>query len=125
MLRASPSPVAFAPYASRSPYETWVAPRRHAASFGDVTDEVLDALAEPLPAALAALRRVLGGPAHNLVLQGVPSGEEATEYFLWRLQVVPRLAVARRSGTRDRACSQSGPARAGRRGAAGRARGRW
>ena len=45
--------VAFAPFASRSPFEVWVVPRRHAADFGDATDADSRSTAE-------ALRQVLG-----------------------------------------------------------------
>src|SRR5437867_3101520 len=30
----------FAPYAARTPFETWIMPRRHAASFGDLDPSI-------------------------------------------------------------------------------------
>ena len=46
--------VAFAPYASRSPFEVWIVPRRHEADFGRATAADVAATAE-------ALRQVLAG----------------------------------------------------------------
>ena len=45
--------VAFTPYASRSPFETWIVPRAHEADFGRSTAEDIRSIAE-------ALRQVLG-----------------------------------------------------------------
>lgn len=84
--------VAFQPYASTSPFETWILPRAHQASFGDATDEALDALAPLLRAVLAGLRRELDDPDYNYVINSAPPGEEAHEYFIWHLRIVPRLA---------------------------------
>ena len=46
--------VAFAPYASRSPFELWVVPRHHAADFGTATDAQLVSAAETLQRVAAA-----------------------------------------------------------------------
>jgi len=40
--------VAFHPFASRRPFETWILPKKHQASFGSVTDERLGNLAHIL-----------------------------------------------------------------------------
>jgi len=37
--------VALHPFASRRPFETWIAPKHHAACFGHVTDEAITDLA--------------------------------------------------------------------------------
>ena len=49
------SSVAFAPYASRSPFELWVVPRHHAADFGTATDAQLVSAAETLQSVLKLL----------------------------------------------------------------------
>ena len=41
--------VAFAPYASRSPFEVWIVPRRHAADFGGATDMDIASTASRTP----------------------------------------------------------------------------
>ncbi len=77
--------VLLAPYASRTPYELQLVPRRHTGSFVD---------AEPLEAALLLdgllrLKRVLGSsPPLNMWLRTAPRG---AAHYHWRIDVVPRL----------------------------------
>ena len=83
--------VAFQPFASASPFETWIMSRFHQPSFGDVGDAALDELAHVLPAVLGGLRRVLDDPDYNYVIYSAPPGDEDREYFAWHLRIVPRL----------------------------------
>lgn len=83
--------VAFQPFASASPFETWIMPRFHQPSFGDVADAALDEFAHVLRAVLRGLRRALDDPDYNYVIYGAPPGDEDREYFVWHLRVLPRL----------------------------------
>lgn len=85
--------VAFTPYASRVPYETWLVPRPHRASFADVDDAVLAETAALLRRVLDALRSLLGDAPYNYMIISAPTGEEGSEYFLWHLQLLPRLTA--------------------------------
>src|SRR5919206_543554 len=60
--------VAFAPFASRSPFELWIVPRRHDADFGRASARDVAATAEALRQVLAGLAAVLDGPPYNLIL---------------------------------------------------------
>lgn len=82
--------VAFAPYASRSPFELWVVPRRHEADFGRASDADLTSAAETLRKVLALLD-VLDGPAYNLVLHTAPLRERVDETYHWHWEIHPRL----------------------------------
>ena len=93
VVLASPELVAFQPFASAAAHETWIMPRFHQASFGDASDQMLDALAGALRAVLGGLSELLGDPDYNYVVHSAPVGEERTEYFLWHVQVLPRLSV--------------------------------
>jgi UDPglucose--hexose-1-phosphate uridylyltransferase len=84
------SSVAFAPYASRSPFELWVVPRHHAADFGTATDAQLVSAAETLQSVLKLLG-TLDGPAYNLVLHTAPLKERVDETFHWHWEIHPRL----------------------------------
>ncbi|QUW85455.1 DUF4921 family protein (plasmid) [Streptomyces mirabilis] len=84
--------IALAPYAPRTPYEVWLVPRRHQASFADAPDETLEHTAALLRRVLAALRDLLGDIPYNYALISAPNGEETTTYFAWHLQIAPRLA---------------------------------
>lgn len=85
--------VAFQPFAPSTAYETWIMPRFHQPSFGDASSDVLDELAGVLRRVLGALRTALADPAYNLVVHSVPAGEEHLRYFVWYVQVTPRLGT--------------------------------
>jgi len=82
--------VCFAPYASRSPFELWVVPRRHDADFGSATDAQLVSAADTLQSVLRLLAS-LGGPAYNLVLHSAPLRERVEETYHWHWEIHPRL----------------------------------
>ena len=83
--------VAFAPYASRSPFEIWVVPRRHEADFGRIGDRDLAATAEALRQVLARLASSLDGPPYNLVLHTAPLREQVDATYHWHWEIHPRL----------------------------------
>ncbi|WP_338675330.1 hypothetical protein V1460_21905 [Streptomyces sp. SCSIO 30461] len=68
-------------------------PRRHQASFADAPDEIIEETAAVLRRPLVALRGLLGDVPYNYALISAPNGEEATAYFAWHLQLVPRLSA--------------------------------
>jgi UDPglucose--hexose-1-phosphate uridylyltransferase len=82
--------VAFAPFASRSPFEVWIVPRHHAADFGRATDADIASTAEALRQVLARLAR-LDGPPHNLVLHTAPLREKVDATYHWHWEIHPRL----------------------------------
>jgi UDPglucose--hexose-1-phosphate uridylyltransferase len=82
--------IAFAPYASRSPFELWVVPRDHQADFGRASDADLEGTAETLQKVLGLLD-VLDGPPYNLVLHTAPLRERVDETYHWHWEVHPRL----------------------------------
>ncbi len=82
--------VAFAPYASRSPFELWVVPREHQADFGLASDAGLTSAAETLQKVLRLLD-TLDGPAYNLVLHTSPLHQRVDETYHWHWEIHPRL----------------------------------
>ena len=82
--------VAFAPFASRSPFEIWVVPRHHEADFGRATDVQLTSAAETLQKVLRLLDTI-GGPAYNLVLHTAPLKERVDDTYHWHWEIHPRL----------------------------------
>ena len=93
IIAEGPRFVAFQPFASASPFETWIMPRIHQPSFGDTDDDALDDLAGMLRAVLSGLSIALGDPDYNYVVQSAPTSDEHAEYYVWHLRIVPRLAT--------------------------------
>ena len=83
--------VAFAPYASRSPFEVWIIPRRHEADFGRATQPDVEATAEALRQVLGRLSTSLDGPPYNLVLHTAPLREQVDATYHWHWEIHPRL----------------------------------
>jgi galactose-1-phosphate uridylyltransferase len=85
------STVAFAPFASRSPFEVWIVPRSHEADFGRSSDRDVAATAEALRQVLAALATTLDGPPYNMVLHTAPLREQVDATYHWHWEIHPRL----------------------------------
>jgi diadenosine tetraphosphate (Ap4A) HIT family hydrolase len=83
--------VAFAPWASRSPFEVWIVPREHQADFGQAADAAVRATAQALRQVLGGLAASLDGPPYNLILHTAPLRERVDATFHWHWEVHPRL----------------------------------
>jgi len=81
------------PYASRVPYETWIIPKRHYASFGLLPATHLAELAMVLKDTLLCLYRGLDNPAFNLMVDTSITEDEDNPYYHWHIRIVPRLAT--------------------------------
>jgi UDPglucose--hexose-1-phosphate uridylyltransferase len=86
--------VAFAPFASRVPYETWIVPLSPAPTFDLADPATLPALAETLRELLLRLHYALGDSAYNLTFFGAPRRHADEPDFVWHIEVLPRLAIA-------------------------------
>jgi UDPglucose--hexose-1-phosphate uridylyltransferase len=91
IVAESPSFVVFSPFASRAPFETWIAPARHRASFGDIEAAELLDFAGVLGETLRRLRAVLGQFDYNYIIHSAPCGEEHRDDYCWHIQIIPRL----------------------------------
>ena len=85
--------VAFHPFASRSPFETWIAPLKHRSSFGRITDEEAADFAHVLRIVLKKLYVGLGNPDFNYVIHTAPLTDEDKHYYLWHMQILPKLTT--------------------------------
>ncbi|MDQ3879670.1 MAG: hypothetical protein M3295_01100 [Chloroflexota bacterium] len=82
----------FAPAASRSPFELWIVPSRHAADFTDASDDDVESVAAALQRTLRAFD-ALSDPPYNLFLHTSPAGERIDDTFHWHWELHPRLRV--------------------------------
>ena len=81
------------PYASRAPWETWIIPKRHCASFGLFPYEHLAELARVLKDTLLCLYRGLDNPAFNYVVNTAITEDENNPYYHWHIRIVPRISL--------------------------------
>ena len=81
--------VALAPYAAKTPFETWVVPRQHESAFSAISANGLPALAEMLQTVVGVLGAALDHPPYNFVVHTLPHpGDDA---FHWHVEFLPRL----------------------------------
>jgi UDPglucose--hexose-1-phosphate uridylyltransferase len=83
--------VALELYASPSPFCTNIYPRRHMASFGDISAGETNDLARMLRSLLAKLYHGLADPDFNYTIRSAPAESVGVRYFHWYLSVIPRL----------------------------------
>ena len=92
MVLATADFVAFCPFASRFPFETWILPRRHASHYEDTGDACLESLAVVARQVLGCIERASEYPAYNLILRTAPFDISQLEHYHWRIEILPRLA---------------------------------
>jgi UDPglucose--hexose-1-phosphate uridylyltransferase len=91
IVLASTHFVALEPFASSSPFATYVYPRRHMASFGDIRPEEISDLAYVLRMVLAKLYHGLDNPDFNYTIRTAPHENRGVIYYHWYLSIIPRL----------------------------------
>lgn len=79
------------PYASRSPFETVVLPKRHQADFGLLDPGEVMGLAEALHEALFRLHRALNNPPYNFIVHTLPYKEGSKHAYHWHIEIIPQL----------------------------------
>ena len=85
-----PDMLALAPFASRSPFETWILPRRHAVRFEDASLEECRRLAQMLGDVLRRLDRALEQPPYSLVIHTAPVADDH-DFYHWHVEILPRV----------------------------------
>jgi UDPglucose--hexose-1-phosphate uridylyltransferase len=91
LIIETPHVVAFAPFAARVPFETWLLPRRHAAAFEHATAEELHDTACLLRAVLRKLDRAVADPPYDLLLHSAPFRSSDSPSYHWHIEIAPAL----------------------------------
>lgn len=84
--------VAFAPFASCSPFEVWIVPRIHSAQFYCIKQELITDLAVMLRDILWRLKKVLTDPPFNFIINTAPIQRDLeSEFYHWHVEIMPKL----------------------------------
>ena len=89
VVSANEAFVAVTPYASKTPFETWILPRAHESAFATVAANRLPLLTELLQTLMRALNDALEDPPTNMILHTRPRPGDAA--YHWHLELLPRL----------------------------------
>jgi UDPglucose--hexose-1-phosphate uridylyltransferase len=93
--------VVLAPFASRFPFELFIAPKNHHSSFAEISDEMLHRLALTLKEVLLRVKKCLKDPPYNFLIHTIPNVKAARKHsqdwatieldFHWHIEFIPRL----------------------------------
>jgi UDPglucose--hexose-1-phosphate uridylyltransferase len=83
--------LAMTPFVSRFPFETWIMPTDHQASFEAISDESIRALARAIKATFIKLKKALKDPCYNLMVHSLPVYGKEFESFHWHIEIIPHL----------------------------------
>ncbi|MDH7578772.1 MAG: galactose-1-phosphate uridylyltransferase [Bacillota bacterium] len=85
--------IAYCPFASRFPFETWILPKEHQASFSALNDFLLNQLSLIVKETMQKIVSSLNHPPYNLMLHTAPFGYREAPYYHWHLEIFPRLTT--------------------------------
>jgi UDPglucose--hexose-1-phosphate uridylyltransferase len=101
IVREFPNYVTLAPYASSSPFELRLFPKKHSHDFAFLDDAELGEVAVAMKDMLARLKAVLKDPPYNFILHTAPPPHERVGKpgywgslpwdYHWHIELVPRL----------------------------------
>jgi UDPglucose--hexose-1-phosphate uridylyltransferase len=83
--------VALAPFASRTPFETWILPKKHFSSYPNLKEEFFPDLARLFSETLRRLDQALNRSPYNFMLHTLPLREPHSESYHWHFEIVPKL----------------------------------
>ncbi len=84
--------LAFAPFAAWCPFECWIVPKRHEASFGNLSDGQILALADVMRQTLGRLYQALKNPPYNYIIHTAPYDTKVGHFYHWHIEIIPRLS---------------------------------
>jgi UDPglucose--hexose-1-phosphate uridylyltransferase len=80
-----------APYASRSPFETWIIPKVHNSHAENMAHAEIHDLAPVLRTLLRRMNSTLENPPYNMILHSAPMQDQPMPHYHWHLEIIPRM----------------------------------
>lgn len=84
--------LAICPYASVSPFEVWILPKKHQPSYESAKMEWIQMLSTILSDILKRLANGLADPPFNFILHTSPLQDGSMNYYHWHLEIMPKLS---------------------------------
>lgn len=89
LISENESYISFAPFASSSPFETWILPKSHESSFA--ANGNFSLLAQILQKTLRQIEKILNLPPYNMMIHTSPLRDELNKYYHWHIEIKPKL----------------------------------
>ncbi|OYV86408.1 MAG: galactose-1-phosphate uridylyltransferase [Planctomycetia bacterium 21-64-5] len=87
----TPGFVAFCPFASRFPFETWILPKGHASHYENIQKHGVEELARVLRQVIGNIELALDRPSYNYILHTAPFDSPELGHYHWHIEIIPRL----------------------------------
>ncbi len=85
--------IAFCPFAPKFLFQVTISPKKHSASFEEITEKQIESLAQAFKEVLAMYNAVLDKPAYNFYLHSAPCKDGFCDaYFHWYWNFFPRIS---------------------------------
>lgn len=86
--------VAFCPFASRSPFEISIIPKKHQAYFTEITEKEIDSFSQILKEILMRMKIALSDPPYNFIIHTTPlnGNGDLHEHYHWHVEIMPKLS---------------------------------
>ncbi len=84
--------IAFAPYASKRPFEVNVMPKQHFPKFEETPAHTIRSVAEMIQKVLRGLRARAGDPDLNFFIHNAPFGKNGHRYHHWHAEILPNMS---------------------------------
>jgi len=85
--------IAFEAFASSVPFETWIMPKRHAATYGSISTDDAKEFAAVLSRVMKRIYVGLRDPDYNYMIHTAPFKDADENWYHWFVQIVPRLTM--------------------------------
>ncbi|HEX2896953.1 MAG TPA: galactose-1-phosphate uridylyltransferase, partial [candidate division Zixibacteria bacterium] len=79
------------PFAPRFPFESWILPKEHLASFPEMDSHKYLLLGRTVKELLKRLKLALNDPPFNYMIHTSPMDKEYHSYYHWHIEVIPKL----------------------------------
>ena len=83
--------IAFCPFVSRFPYETWIMPKKHESHFVGIRKDEVRPLGVILRNTMKKLKKLLNDPPYNYIIHTSPINGFEKEYYHWHIEIMPKL----------------------------------
>ncbi len=90
----TPGFVAFCPFASRFPFETWILPKTHASHYENIQKNEVDELSGVMRQVIGKIEAALDQPAYNYIIHTAPFDTQELGHYHWHIEIMPSLTKA-------------------------------
>ena len=91
LVMDTPDFLAFCPFASRFPFETWVLPKIHSSHYEEIDNGQVEKLSGMFRRVIIKVEAALDRPAYNYIIHTAPFDTGPLKHYHWHIEVIPSL----------------------------------